>query len=484
MLPDQISLPLSAYSELYDKLIPPTNRLRQIKDLVDFSFVYRALAPCYSHVNGRVAVNPILAFKYLLLKVIFDLSDVDVVDRSRYDLSFKYFLDLSPEADVINPSTLSRFRRQRLKDRFPLELLVGQTVHLAGERGLLADRAVILDATHTLSRYTASSAKMALEGRYRRLLSTLRDSVALTGEGLPVPLPGDSAGETLEEVRARCLALVKLTRSLPVTSSLPRVNERLNVLEETLQDVKRSGVISRDRDARVGHKSRHKSFFGYKTHVAMTKNGIITGVEVTTGEKADGQYLQSLVEQSRRNGVEVETVIADTAYSGRDNIIYTSARGIRLVSRLNPVLDGTRGETGFTYNKDAGTMVCPAGHLATREKFQREKGNKNGRHVYHFDVKRCQECPSRQGCYKEGARKKTFSVTVKSGEHERQKEFQESASFKEQAKFRPRVEAKFAQLKNVLGYDRAESCGLDCMCLQGAMTVFAANVLRILTLTR
>ena len=182
--------------------------------------------------------------------------------------------------------------------------------------------------------------------------------------------------------------------------------------------------------------------------------------------------------------MEVETVIADTAYSGRDNIIYTSARGIRLVSRLNPVLNGTRGETGFTYNKDAGTMACPAGHLATREKFQREKGNKNGRHVYHFDVKRCQECPSRQGCYKEGARKKTFSVTVKSGEHERQKEFQESACFKEQAKFRPRVEAKFAQLKNVLGYDRAESCGLDCMCLQGAMTVFAANVLRILTLTR
>lgn len=154
---------------------------------------------------------------------------------------------------------------------------MGQTVHLAGERGLLADRAVILDAPHTLSRYTASSAKVALEGRYRRLLSTLRDSVALTGKGLPVPLPGDSAGETLEEVRTRCLALVKLTRSLPVTSSLPRVNERLNVLEETLQDVKRSGVISRDRDARVGHKSRHKSFFGYKTHVAMTKNGIITG---------------------------------------------------------------------------------------------------------------------------------------------------------------------------------------------------------------
>lgn len=69
-------------------------------------------------------------------------------------------------------------------------------------------------------------------------------------------------------------------------------------------------------------------------------------------------------------------------------------------------------------------------------------------------------------------------MTVKAGEHERQKEFQKSA------RFRPRVEAKFVQLKNVLGYDRAESCGLDCMCLQGAMIVFVANVLRILTPTQ
>ena len=33
-------------------------------------------------------------FKYLLLKAIYDLSDVDVVERSRYDMSFKYFLDM------------------------------------------------------------------------------------------------------------------------------------------------------------------------------------------------------------------------------------------------------------------------------------------------------------------------------------------------------------------------------------------------------
>jgi hypothetical protein len=36
-------------------------------------------------------------FKYILLKTIFDISDVDVVERSGYDLLFKYFLGLAPE---------------------------------------------------------------------------------------------------------------------------------------------------------------------------------------------------------------------------------------------------------------------------------------------------------------------------------------------------------------------------------------------------
>ena len=52
----------------------------------------------------------------------------------------------------------------------------------------------------------------------------------------------------------------------------------------------------------------------------MTSNGIITAALVTTGEKADGQYLEPLVERSVENGMEVDTVIGDMAYSGRDNM--------------------------------------------------------------------------------------------------------------------------------------------------------------------
>ena len=66
--------------------------LRKINELIDFSFVYDELLDKYCINNGRNAIDLIRMFKYLLLKSIFDLSDLDIVERSKYDMSFKYFL--------------------------------------------------------------------------------------------------------------------------------------------------------------------------------------------------------------------------------------------------------------------------------------------------------------------------------------------------------------------------------------------------------
>ncbi|VBB07034.1 Hypothetical protein LUCI_2278, partial [Lucifera butyrica] len=92
MIQQQQAMVLSPYIELYNLIIPKDNMLRQISELVDFSFVYEELKERYCLDNGRNAIDPIRMFKYLLLKTIFELSDVDIVERSKYDMSFKYFL--------------------------------------------------------------------------------------------------------------------------------------------------------------------------------------------------------------------------------------------------------------------------------------------------------------------------------------------------------------------------------------------------------
>lgn len=131
MIEQQQKLVLSPYMEIYELVVPKDNLLRQIKELVDFEFVYDELLDKYCLDNGRNVVPPIRMFKYLLLKAIYDLSDVDVVERSKYDMSFKYFLDMAPEETVINPSSLTKFRKLRLKDMNLLDMLISKTVQIA-----------------------------------------------------------------------------------------------------------------------------------------------------------------------------------------------------------------------------------------------------------------------------------------------------------------------------------------------------------------
>lgn len=100
MIQKQQTLLLSPFVELYNLIVPKDNLLRQINELVDFSFIYEELQVNYCLVNGRNAIDPIRMFKYLLLKAIFDLSDVDIVERSRYDMSFKYFPGMAPKIQL------------------------------------------------------------------------------------------------------------------------------------------------------------------------------------------------------------------------------------------------------------------------------------------------------------------------------------------------------------------------------------------------
>lgn len=153
---------LSPYSGIYDLIVLKDNLLRKINDLIDFSFIYNELIDKYCLDNGRNAIDLIRMFKYLLLKSIFDLSDADVVERSKYNMSFKYFLNMAPEDDVIESSSLTKFRKLRLKDMNLLDILVNKTVEIAIDKGIIKGKNIIVDATHTKAVYNQKSPKESL----------------------------------------------------------------------------------------------------------------------------------------------------------------------------------------------------------------------------------------------------------------------------------------------------------------------------------
>lgn len=478
MLSAQIKINHSIYSELYDLVVPEDHILRRIHDLVDFSFIYEELESKYCLDNGREAKSPILLFKYLLLKYLYNLSDKGVVERSKYDLSFKFFLDLAPEDKVINPSLLTKFRTQRLKDAKLLDLLINKSVEIAISEGVIKSKAIIVDSTHTDARYHKAT-------RYEMLKcesSALRASLKEAANDMALPEEPDKHA-SLEKLQDYCAELVTTVNKSPY-AEVPDVKEETSLLEEMLNDKVDSFSQSIDKDARIGYKAEGRSFYGYKTHLAMTEDRIITAATITSGEAFDGKELPSLVEKSRTAGIPVDEVIADTAYSTLDNLKDAKARGYKLISKLNPkVADGMRSDDGFVFNKDADTMQCPAGHLATAKHYEkRAYARKNDRIKYCFDVEKCKRCPLREGCYKENAKSKTYSVTIKSDYHVEQKAFQESDYFKMRVKERYKIEAKNSELKGVHGYDQCDSAGLACMQIQGAVTIFAANLKRTIRL--
>lgn len=121
----------------------------------------------------------------------------------------------------------------------------------------------------------------------------------------------------------------------------------------------------------------------------MTEERIITASVVTSGEKGDGPELPKLLEISQENGIDMDTVIGDAAYSGKENLKLTSEQNIKGVARLNSsIAQGFRkDEDQFDYNKDADRFVCPAGHTAIRKARQGKKkcwGNQVD--TYYFDV--------------------------------------------------------------------------------------------------
>ena len=482
MLSQQQSIPFTAYADLYDKVVPQKHMLRQINDLIDFSFVYQELVTKYCPNNGRRAESPIRLFKYLLLKVIYDSSDVDVVERSMYDMSFKYFLGMSPEEDVIDSSTLTKFRKLRLKDVELLDMLICKTVEIAISKGIIKSNTIIVDATHSGSRSNPYSPVQALKLRSKQLRKCLYE----TDEDIKEKLPAKNTDDNLEHELAYTQALVDKVSEDEILINIPKIKERLNMLKETLEDIQDHYTTSKDKDARVGHKTRDDHFFGYKSHIAMTPERIIVGATVTSGEKSDGLQLPTLIEKTRKNGIEVKTVIGDTAYSGDSNLKQAKEEGFKIVAKVNPAISqGQKSETEqWEYNKDAGMYICPAGHMATRKARQGKKEGKwNQTLTFYFDIEKCKTCALRDGCYKAGAKTKSYSISIKTNTQAEQVAFQETEEFKElHRRERYKIEAKNAELKNVLGYARAESYGMDAMQMQGAITMFAANVKRIIKL--
>lgn len=480
-------LTISEHISLYDKIIPQNHFLRKLKENIDFSFVNKLVEKEYSENFGRPAKEPEIMYKLLFLQTKDLLSDREVIARAKTDMAYKYFLDLNPEDEVPSPSLLSVFRNTKIKEECILEEMLRETVRQAIEKGIVKSNAIIVDATHTHSKNERKTPTQVL----RELSKNLRKEIYRTEPEMKQYFPNkpeDTA--TLQEEIEYTKELLKVINEKITETTNEKVKRKYQKVEEMLKSEKIEEIqSSADKDAKTGYKSEDHDFFGYKSHVAMTEERIVTALEVTSGEAPDGKYLPDLSEKSKKAGINVKEIIGDTAYSGKDSLEYGKNNGIKIISKLNPIISkGNKNkDDGFEYIKDADTLRCPMGNLAMNKILVAGKkykdGYRNKKMVYSFSMNKCKECPKRKECLgKQQNRGKRYSIKIITELHKEQENFQNTEYFQNRLKSeRYKIEVKNAETKIIHGLCKAKSVGLSMMRVQSYLTHITTNIKRIIT---
>jgi IS5 family transposase len=357
--------------------------------------------------------------KILFLRFHYRLSDRQVMERTKTDMAFRWFLDLGLHEAVPDHTNGTHFRQRIGVERF--EAVFQELVGEARELGLVSDRLRLKDATHWFAD-VASPRPWVLAAQLRqRLLHAAQplfaDWVAEQGpriEAMRLATAEQSEeerlGQRLALLRQMATELRQRLGDTPRSSSPPAKRERLervlNVVDKLLDDQAHPQAGDRlasasDPDARLG---KHGEFFlGYLLDLAMDADSeLITAVNVLPGNGAEAADAVSLIQQEEQaQGNDVEELSLDGAgYNGPVLRELTDPAGLNLKVTVPPPQTPERKTFGperfelRVLDDGAAEVTCPHGQN-TR---QRERTEKDTGYQYVFSAAQCGACPLRVQC--------------------------------------------------------------------------------------
>ena len=131
-----------------DGFVPKDHPLRRIKPLADSAL--RRMSPLFDEIyadNGRPSIPPDHLLKASLLMAFYTISsERQFCEQLRYNLLFKWFLDLNVEDEPFHPTTFTK-NRERLMDADAARVLLKEVVKEARRRRLLSQDHFSVDGT-------------------------------------------------------------------------------------------------------------------------------------------------------------------------------------------------------------------------------------------------------------------------------------------------------------------------------------------------
>lgn len=410
---------------IFERLIPKDHILIKIDKIVDFSFVYEKIKDKYSAV-GRGSKDPIMMLKILLLEFLYRLSDVEVVNRIKTDVAFRWFLGLSIDDSVPDDTTISHFRVKRLGE-LDYEEFSNEIVKQCIENDLVGRNRYIIDSTDVAANVNYPSNKKLIRNAYRNVIKEVaKFDEALAKEQMD-KFEDDIELEysTSESVSSRTHFLIAdkhLAELYTKTYDELQINENykerfgicFDIIDQYTNNKGDRIVSVVDPDARVAHKSVGNIKRGYKNHIIVDEDSeIILASSQTPFNVNDDKKLKELIDKVDSNlNLKPKEISADKAYGTIDNRAYLKDKGI--TSNIAFYNESSKeinsfGLKDFEIADDVCSVTCPNG-IRTTEYKETISNNKKYRR-FKIDQLICEKCALRDQCL---TKNKDGEIKVKS----------------------------------------------------------------------
>lgn len=158
-----------------DELVPKDHLLRKIDEVIDFDFIYDAVADLYSSNRGRPSVDPVVLIKIVLLQYLFCIGSMrKTIEEIKMNVAYRWFLGMGMYDKIPHFSTFGKNYDRRFKDSDVFEVIFTRILDEVIKAGFIDPNEVFIDSTHVkacANKHKYSKEEVVKEAkRYQSLL--------------------------------------------------------------------------------------------------------------------------------------------------------------------------------------------------------------------------------------------------------------------------------------------------------------------------
>ncbi len=422
-----------------DEAVPDDHLVRQIRALLDLSWVYAELAPYYAEI-GRPSIDPVLMIRMLIVGYAFAIrSERQICREVRVNLAYRWFCDLGLEDAIPDHSAFSRARNERFRESDIFRRV------------------------------------------FERVVGSCIEASLVGGEGFAV----DASLIEADANRQRSIPGIEWKKKLDPAAASRAVKEYLATLSDAAfgaaTEVEPKFVSPSDPAAQWTGALKGPAFFAYADNYLIDlRCGVIVDVEASRAvRQAEVGAARTMLERTEeRFGLKPQRLAADSAYGSAPTLNWLVEE--KQITPHIPVLDRSKRDDGtfsredFRYDEGTDIYICPNGKTLTTT----GRINAGDTLFYRSSLIDCATCQLKARC----CPKAPFRRVPRSV-YERARDVARSLvgteAFEKSRHDRKRIEMRFAHLKRILRLGRLRLRGPRGVQDEFVLAAIAQNLRRL-----